>query len=595
MARKNLDRCTLWIRPARIREACHGGRRRQGLDQPFEPLYLYPDRRKPVPPGPEVVETLGEHRFLSVAAPDPLFYRLAQEEGSTEGVYTLFALSDWGLLQLHSSIRQAPMDNIELRQLEKLMQKFARSLEGCFSYAALQEEIDNRRQAEQELSYLAHHDALTGLPNRTLALERLRQWLNSAQPERHIAVLYLDLDRFKNINDTLGHATGDKLLTEVGRRLRQAVRNTDLVARLGGDEFLVILQDVRQCQVVERIANDILQACATPFHIGGRKLFVGCSLGIALYPKDGADLEPLLSHADAALYQAKQSGRNRYQFFDHSLDRQVNQRLRIESALHSALAQGELELRYQPIVDIASGTVRGVESLLRWQHPALGKIPPDVFIPVAEETGLIVPIGDWVLAQSAMAARRLRDATGQALFMSVNVSETQLQVKDFPARVDEALETAGLPPDALHLELTERILIGEGEHTLRCIQTLHAMGVGFSIDDFGTGYSALGYLKRFPCNTIKVDQTFVRDIDRDEQDAALVRAIIRMGQSLSRRIVAEGVETPQQLAMLHQYGCDLAQGYLFSRPLTLVELEDWLKNDDRPLGHPVVHHLPAAG
>ncbi|RMG31105.1 MAG: EAL domain-containing protein [Gammaproteobacteria bacterium] len=577
MARKNFDACTLWVRTSRLREGRSG---RRGAHEPYVCLYTFPapagDGPGPLAPDHDLVKALATRPLLSVAEPDPLYRRLRAEDGHLQGSYLLVAFADWGVLKLHSSVRERVLDRIELAQLDKLMARFARSLEGGFSYAALREEIGSRRQTEAQLFFLAHHDPLTGLPNRTTAMERLDRIQRHGDGPGAAAILYIDLDRFKNINDSLGHLVGDRLLTEVARRLRGCVRSTDLVSRLGGDEFLVVLDGVRETAAIERIAGQIIEACRRPFLIDGRELYIGCSIGITVFPDDAGDGQRLISHADSALYQAKRAGGNCHRFFTPELDADVSHRLRVESALHGALTRHQMRLVYQPIVDLADGRVRGFESLLRWQHPKLGTVSPEVFIPIAEENGLIKALGEWCLVESVAMLAELRRRDPR-LFVAVNVSERQLQGDTFPALVDRLLEEGALPAEALHLELTERVLIGEHPETLRTIQRLAAMGIDFSIDDFGTGYSALSYLRRFPCGTIKIDRAFVKDIEQDAQDAALVEAIVRMGQSLSRRIIAEGVETPEQLDHLRAVGCDMAQGYLFSAPLEADALLPWLE------------------
>ncbi len=446
-------------------------------------------------------------------------------------------------------------------------------------FVAVIQDISERRHAEQQLSYLAYYDHLTGLPNRALLRDRLKQTLLDAdRNQRLVAVMFLDLDRFKNINDSLGHAVGDALLKAVGERLRGCVRSGDTIARLGGDEFTVALADVAHVDHVTRIAQKIMEQFVSPFQIDGRELYVSVSIGITLYPWDDSDLDTLLKNADAAMYHAKESGRNTFQFFTAELNERAAQRLALETALRHALERQEFLLHYQPLVDMGSGKIIGMEALLRWQRPEHGLVPPMDFIPLAEETGLIVPIGEWVLREACAQTRAWQRMGFPQLRVAVNLSGKQLK-QELPDVVRRTLKATRLPSVSLDLELTESLLMQDVEITAAVMHELHALGVSFSMDDFGTGYSSLSYLKRFPIDFLKIDRSFVRDITSDPNDAAIVRAIMAMAHSLEIQVIAEGVESHAQLEFLRAQGCDLTQGYHCSEPLSAEEftglLRDW--------------------
>ncbi|MDA8128679.1 MAG: EAL domain-containing protein [Betaproteobacteria bacterium] len=444
-------------------------------------------------------------------------------------------------------------------------------------YGALQD-ITERKLAEARIEFLAHHDVLTGLPNRVLLRDRFEQALARAHRSgTHAAMLYLDLDNFKIVNDTLGHAAGDKLLLEAVRRLVRCTRDSDTLSRQGGDEFILLLNEVPEMEVVERIATNILRQLAGPVEIGGHAINASCSIGIAVYPQDGSDFDSLLQKADTAMYNAKDTGRNTYRFFDDRMNRQAHEHLALRNRLHQALDRAELQLHYQPRMDVEGHRVTGVEALLRWHNAELGHVSPARFIPVAEDCGLIVPIGAWVIEQACRQAQAWRQSGLPDLTMSVNLSALQFRRAGLIETVAGALARSGLPPHLLELELTETILLQDVENTLETVRQLKALGVRLSIDDFGTGYSSLSYLKRFAVDRLKIDQSFVRDIGSDPDDAAIVTAIIQLARSLRLGITAEGVETPQQLAFLREAGCGEVQGYLFSIPLPPAELEAFLR------------------
>jgi len=442
-------------------------------------------------------------------------------------------------------------------------------------------DITERKRAEEQVKHLAFHDPLTNLPNRLLFNDRLT--LAVAQAHRHnqkLAVLFLDLDRFKVINDSLGHSVGDELLRQVAERIQEHVREGDTVARLGGDEFTLLVPGINAEEDAAKIAKKICDAIHAPFWIDGRELFVTTSLGVSVYPSDGHDAETLVRNADSAMYRAKEQGRDNYQLYTPAMNAKAVERLSLESRLRQAVANDELELHFQPFIDLKTAEVLGAEALLRWRHPELGMIAPGEFIPIAELSGLIVPIGEWVLRTACAEARKWHEKGFPQLTVSVNLSSRQFQQTDLVSQVTSALAESGLEADKLDLEITESNAMQNAEHSINTLWGLKKQGVRISMDDFGTGYSSLNYLKRFPIDRIKLDQSFVRDLPGDKDDAAIAMAVIAMGRSLELVVIAEGVETEEQLAFLKDRQCDQLQGFLFSRPLTPEAFENFL-NDSR--------------
>jgi diguanylate cyclase (GGDEF)-like protein/PAS domain S-box-containing protein len=437
-------------------------------------------------------------------------------------------------------------------------------------------DITERKRAEDQIKNLAYHDALTGLPNRLLFTDRLSLAVSqAARHNQHLAVLFLDMDRFKVINDSLGHTLGDRLLQGVAERLQGCVREADTVARLGGDEFTLLLPAIGHPADVARVAEKILEALKQPFKVEGRELYCTASMGISLFPEDGADAETLVKNADTAMYRAKEQGRDNYQLYTPAMNATAVERLQLESELRRALARNELEIHYQPVLDLATGRVYGVEALLRWRHPEKGVLGPSDFISLAEVTGLAVPMSSWILRTACVQAKAWH-ATHPKLIVAVNLSARQFQQPDLVLTVKAALEETGLPARCLDLEITETNAMQNAEATIATLRELKGLGVRVSIDDFGIGYSSLSYLKRLPIDTLKIDQSFVRDITTDPDDAAIATAVIALAHTLKLRVVAEGVETEEQLAFLTARSCDRMQGYLFSHPLPPDECTGFL-------------------
>ena len=451
-------------------------------------------------------------------------------------------------------------------------------------FIAIKQDITNRKNAEQRVQYLAYYDDLTGLANRTLLQDRLAKAVADARRQKYnVALLFLDLDGFKDINDSLGHSVGDLLLQEVAQRLKRWGREQDTVSRLGGDEFLVMLPHVVDVSDAAVAAERLMDVIDAVFVIQGHSLHVHCSLGISIFPGHGEDGETLIKNADAAMYSAKQSGRNSFRFFTEDLNTQAMERLTLENGLRSALTREELFLMYQPQMDICTGRIIGLEALLRWQHPTLGLVPPDKFIRIAENSGLILPIGEWVLRTACSQARKWQEDGLPAVTVAVNVSAIQFRQEDFCGLVRKVLQETGLPPQHLELELTESLLLANAELMLSVIQELKAMGVTLAIDDFGTGYSSFSYLRQFRVSKLKIDREFIRDVAVNPDDAAIASAIISMAKSLHLKVIAEGVEDEAQMSFLRTHQCDEIQGYYFSKPLAVDKVADKLRgNSPKP-------------
>jgi diguanylate cyclase (GGDEF)-like protein/PAS domain S-box-containing protein len=454
----------------------------------------------------------------------------------------------------------------------------------CLYDISVVEDISSRKRAEERIQYLATHDGLTGLPNRLMFIQLLGLSIETSRRYgRKLAVLFIDLDRFKIINDTLGHEAGDVLLREVGARLRECLRAADVVARLGGDEFVVLLQDVDEARATS-VARDILRVVMKPVVILGQECCVTASIGVCLHPDDGQDDQSVMKNADMAMYLAKQEGKNNFRFFTSGMKPQSVERLSLETHLRRALELDELSLHYQAKVNFKSGAITGVEALLRWHNPELGLVLPARFVPLAEETGLIVPIGSWVLKTACAQSVEWQKQGLPPVCMSVNLSIRQLGDEGLAREVESVLAETGLAPEMLELEVTESMIMHNAERAVRVLTAIKGLGVRLAIDDFGTGYSSLAQLKRFPIDTLKVDRSFIREVPNDAEDRAIAEAIIAMGKTLSLTVVAEGVETPEQQAFLSDRRCDEMQGYLFSTPVAAQDFAELLRaHSPKPL------------
>jgi diguanylate cyclase (GGDEF)-like protein len=434
-----------------------------------------------------------------------------------------------------------------------------------------------RIDSEGRLAYLAQFDTLTGLPNRALLADRFSQMIVHARRHaKQLGVLFIDLDDFKLVNDALGHAAGDELLREVANRLKRSVRLGDTVARISGDEFAAVLADLAQPDDAAIVAQKIIDALAAPIHVHGQEVFAAASIGIASFPADGDDAETLLGAADAAMYRAKESQRSSYQFFTAEINQRSRARAQLSSELRRALERDEFCLFYQPKMDLRTGGVCGAEALLRWKHPERGLVPPVQFIPVLEETGLIVPVGEWVIKRACDDMKSWTAAGIRVLPIAVNLSARQFRQPDLDVRIRALIEAAGVNPELIELEITESQLMHDPQHAIRVLRELREAGIRIALDDFGTGYSSLAYLTRFPLAALKIDRSFVADVLIDEADATIVRTIVDMAKQLGFTVVAEGVETQEQAAFLKQLGCEQAQGYLFAKPMPASELHAFL-------------------
>ncbi|MBC3806498.1 EAL domain-containing protein [Undibacterium seohonense] len=444
------------------------------------------------------------------------------------------------------------------------------------NFISLQEDITEKKRTEERIQYLAHYDVLTGLPNRVLLEEQAQLAIKSARRKGSpLSLMFFDLDHFKNINDSLGHSTGDALLVELSRRLRDVLREDDVVSRLGGDEFILLLSGVDETGA-ERVAEKLLHTVSQSYQLGQYDLNISTSIGIAVYPEDGEDLETLLRNADTAMYRAKQDGRGIYRFFTPEMQARSGRHLELVNALRYALERNQLHVVYQPQMSLITGKIIGSEALLRWTHPELGSISPAEFIPVAEETGLILAIGEWVLRSAVSQTKAWHEQGWADLSIAVNLSAIQFRHTDLPGTVSRILQESQLAATYLELELTEGVAMIDPPGAIAIMNDLHLRGVRMSIDDFGTGYSSLSYLKKFKVSKLKIDQSFVRDINSDPEDKAIVSAVISMAKSLGLQTIAEGVETEEQLTFLHQQHCDEVQGYYFARPLAPVQFAQFM-------------------
>jgi predicted signal transduction protein with EAL and GGDEF domain len=447
------------------------------------------------------------------------------------------------------------------------------------------EDLTDNRKAAEKIHLLHYYDSLTGLPNRTFHKELMKRAIEHAQRHKEIfALIYIGLDNFQRINDTLGHSSGDFLLKAVADRLTNSLRKSDYVARsdgsetenvvsrVGGDEFIVLAHDINQAQDAAIVSRRLLEEISAPYDLSGREVFMTASIGISLYPEDGADVDDLLKNAEKAMRHTKSEGKNNYHFYSTSMHSFVLELLTLESDLHKALERDELVLYYQPKVDAATRMVKGMEALIRWKHPDKGLIPPQQFIPLAETSGLIIPIGEFVIRTVCEQIKTWQEAGYKQMNIALNVSSRQFDQQNLIEIVKEALQDAMIPPQCLELEITESIIMRNPEKAMRTLTELKALGIEIAIDDFGTGYSSLSYLKRLPLDFLKIDQSFVKNLASDPRDQAIIRAIIAMAHSLNLKTIAEGVETEEQLSFLQKHGCDEIQGYLFSRPLPAEEI-----------------------
>lgn len=433
-------------------------------------------------------------------------------------------------------------------------------------------DITEQKKAEQQIEFLANYDTLTELPNYTLVADRMRQAISYAQHNAtKIAMLFVDVDDFKAINDSLGHRTGDEIIRSIGKKIKKCLRATDTVSRQGGDEFLILLTDIQSAQNVSAIADKLTAELNRSFRINSHAFSITISIGIALYPNDGEDFETLLQKADIAMYKAKEAGGNTYCFFTEKMNQDVVTYQHFQNDLKQALKNNEFELYYQPQINLKDYKESGIEALLRWRHPSRGMVSPMDFIPIAENSGLIVPIGEWVL-QEACRQGALLHATGKTCTVAVNISAIQFRRGNLEQAITGALESSGFPPRYLELELTESILLHDTEHVFQTVQRLKSLGIKLSLDDFGTGYSSLSYLKRFAIDKLKIDRSFVKDVTQKTENAAIVRAIIQMAKSLNLKTVAEGAEDAQTVALLESYGCDEIQGFYFAKPMPFASL-----------------------
>jgi diguanylate cyclase (GGDEF)-like protein/PAS domain S-box-containing protein len=483
----------------------------------------------------------------------------AQEEGFSSGKQLELELSH-GTFWFELSVSRKPVDSLPDPH-----------------FIVLARDITERKASEQRIINLAHYDSLTKLPNRALLADRMKVAINrAARQSTRLAVLFVDLDRFKPINDSLGHEVGDKLLKVVAERMQDAVRSVDTVSRVGGDEFVVLLSEIETSEAAARVAEKLINTLSQPFEIEEHELSVTASVGICIYPDNGTDANILLRNADASMYSAKEAGRNRYQFYSEDMTVRAIERLSLERDLRSAVERGELFLVYQPQIELATGRIIGAEVLMRWHQPQQGLISPLRFIPVAEDSGLILTIGEWALQESCRQARLWHNRGLLDICISVNVSVVQFRQTDFVHVIERALKDSGLPPERLELELTESVVMQAADPAVEKLRSLDALGVKVAIDDFGTGYSSLSYLRQFTVDRLKIDRSFVHDLPGNNDAEAIAAAIVAMGLSLGLRIIAEGIETEAQAEFLQRISCKEGQGYLYARPMAIDEFETWV-------------------
>lgn len=535
-------------------------------------------------PGMDGMETAKMIRGRERSKYTPIIFVTAylQEEMNQLQGYSLGAV-DFVFTPIVPEILRAKVSVfVDLYHKTELVNRYGQQLEILVEQrtADLKAEIAEHVTTKEHLHHLAHHDALTGLPNRLLFVDHLQQLLSrSLWHERVVAVLFLDMDRFKLINDTMGHEAGDRLLQEMSERLPTCVRPGDTVARFGGDEFAVLLNDVASPDDIVPIATRLLAVLKPPFIIDGHEFFIGGSIGISLYPNDGEDTATLLKNADIAMYRAKEQGGNVFQFYQADMNAHALRRFELETSLRHALERQEFVLHYQLQFDLKGGHVSGFEALIRWQRSATELVPPMEFIPLLEETGLIIQVGEWALRTACLQHRVWRAAGLPPLRMAVNISGRQFNGNNLMNMIRRVMHDSRMAPEFLEIEITESVLMKNAELAIDELQEMSAMGVQVAIDDFGTGYSSLSHLKRFPIDILKIDQTFVRDIISDSNDAVIVNAIITMAHALGIKVVAEGVETREQLEFLKARNCDFVQGYFFSRPLPGDEIESLFKKN----------------
>ena len=503
----------------------------------------------------------------------PLTFGPAGREFANITILMLMLISTVGLLT-YLNMKGLRDALVRLRMTTKELEEHRRTLE-----QRVKERTEELIKTNAELDKLATHDVLTGLPNRMMFSQLLNRAIQSARRyDRQFAVFFIDLDRFKIINDTLGHGAGDQLLQEISMRLKQALRSADVVARLGGDEFVLLVDEVNDLSQIATVAHKVLAAANKPMVLMGEKCRVTASIGISIYPKDAEDEQSLMKTADIAMYLAKEEGKNNYQFYSKEIQSKSIERLSIETNLRSALENNEFSLHYQAKLDFKTGAINGVEALLRWQNPYLGSMSPTQFIPVAEETGLIVPIGRWVLKTACEQNVAWQSQGLPPVCMAVNLSLQQLTDDNLLEDIGTTLKDSGMEPNLLELEITESILMHNSAHIIATLTKIKNMGVRLAIDDFGTGYSSLAQIKRFPIDTIKVDRSFIRNLPQDNENKAITKAIIAMGKTLSLTVVAEGVETQEQMDFLQEHACDGMYGYFFNRPSTPDQFADLLRN-----------------